>query len=240
MKGTFPHIGIPKLKTKVYETLLGLIVGGKLKVGEMLPPERILAEELGVSRTVLREAIKSLETRGVLTSIHGVGIQVNPVSSEDISNAFMLYLKRQNQELPLMDLIEFRAIIEPEIARLAAQKAGKEDIDELSKILERMKESIGDVGVFNRIDLEYHLQISKLTENLFFTTIMKELIIPIREVITRTGGVDNKKVFNDHYAVFERIRDKDAEGARKAMMKSIAYARQILEKKRRAETAGSG
>jgi DNA-binding FadR family transcriptional regulator len=60
---------------------------------------------------------------------------------------------------------------------------------------------------------------------------MKELIIPIREVITRTGGVDNKKVFNDHYAVFERIRDKDAEGARKAMMKSIAYARQILEKK---------
>jgi DNA-binding FadR family transcriptional regulator len=233
MRGTFPNIGIPKLKTKVYDTLLELIVGGKLKVGEMLPPERILAEELGVSRTVLREAIKSLEARGVLTSIHGVGIQVNPVSSEDISNAFMLYLKRQKQELPLMDLVEFRAIIEPEIARLAALKARKDDIEELSKILERMRESIGDVEVFNRIDLEYHLQISKLTENLFFTTIMKELIIPIREVITRTGGIDNKKVFNDHYAVYKRIKEKDPEGAKKAMTKSIAYAKQILEKKTR-------
>jgi DNA-binding FadR family transcriptional regulator len=60
---------------------------------------------------------------------------------------------------------------------------------------------------------------------------MKELIIPIREVITRTGGVDNKRVFSDHYAVYERIREKDSEGARKAMTKSIAYAKQILEKR---------
>jgi GntR family transcriptional repressor for pyruvate dehydrogenase complex len=133
MKGIFPRFGVPKLKAKVYETLLDLIIGGKLKAGEMLPPERVLAEELGVSRTVLREAIKSLETRGVLTSMHGVGIQVNPVSSEDISNAFMLYLKRQNQEFPLMDLIEFRAIIEPEIARLAALKAGKGEVEGLKR-----------------------------------------------------------------------------------------------------------
>ena len=90
-----PNMRQPNLKSRVYELLLNMIIEGKFEIGEMLPPERILCQELGVSRTVIREAIKSLETRGVLKVIHGKGIQVVPATSHDISVAFMLYLRRR-------------------------------------------------------------------------------------------------------------------------------------------------
>jgi DNA-binding FadR family transcriptional regulator len=229
----FPKIGTPNLKTRVYDLLLDLIVNGKLKVGEMLPSERVLSEELGVSRTVLREAIKSLETRGVLTVTHGKGIRVNPVNGSDISHAFMLYLKRQDQEVPLMDLLEFRYIVEPEVARLAATKANDDDILRMQKVLERMKEAIDNVDQFNKLDLEYHLELAKITRNIFFTTIMEELIIPIRESIVATGGVDNKDVFREHYEVFKQVKAKNSEGASAAMIKSLKHSRQLLEKRGR-------
>ena len=227
----FPKIGTPNLKTRVYELLLDLIINGKLKVGEMLPSERVLSEELGVSRTVLREAIKSLETRGVLTVTHGKGIRVNPVNSSDISHAFMLYLKRQDQEVPLMDLVEFRNIVEPEIAKLAAAKADDDDIMRLQKIMERMEEAIDTVDQFNRVDLEYHLELAKIARNIFLMTIMEELIIPIRESIVATGGVDNKEVFREHNEVFKQVKARDAEGAGASMVKSLKHSRLLLEKK---------
>ena len=226
----FPKIGTPNLKTRVYELLLDLIIEGKLKVGEMLPAERVLAEELGVSRTVLREAIKSLETRGILTVTQGKGIIVNPADSSDISHAFMLYLRRKKQEVPLLNLLEFRNIFEPEIARLAAAKSTEDDIKSLEKIVEGMRDSIDSVDRFNKVDLDYHLELSKITRNIFFTTIMEELIIPIRQSIVATGGVDNKKVFREHYEVFKHVRAKDAQGAARAMEHSLRYSRQILEK----------
>jgi GntR family transcriptional repressor for pyruvate dehydrogenase complex len=228
----FPKIGTQNLKNRVYELLLDLIISGKLKVGEMLPSERILAEELGVSRTVLREAIKSLETRGVLTVTHGKGIRVNPVDSSDISHAFMLYLRRQNQEVPLLDLIDFRSILEPEIAKRAAINSDNSNIKPLEEIMERMREAVGDMEQFNRIDLEYHLELAKLTNNIFLTTIMEELIIPIRESLVATGGIDVKEVFREHYKVFEQIREKSSDGAAQAMTHSLRRSQKLLEKHR--------
>jgi len=229
----FPKIGTQNLKNRVYELLLDLIISGKLKVGEMLPSERILAEELGVSRTVLREAIKSLETRGVLTVTHGKGIRVNPVDSSDISHAFMLYLRRQNQEVPLLDLIDFRNILEPEIAKRAAINSDESNIKPLEEIMERMREAVGDMEQFNRIDLEYHLELAKLTSNIFLTTIMEELIIPLRESLVATGGIDVKEVFREHYKVFEQVRAKSSNGAAQAMTHSLKRSQKLLKNHRK-------
>lgn len=226
----FPKIGTPKLKSRVYELLLDMIIDGKLKVGDMLPAERVLSEELGVSRTVLREAIKSLETRGVLTVTHGKGIRVNPVTSSDISHAFMLYLRRQNQEMPFMNLLEFRSLLEPEITKIAAIKADEDDIQRLEKIVLRMEEAIDTVDQFNKVDLEYHLMLAKITRNIFLVTVMEELIIPIRESIFTTGGIDVKEVFEEHYDVFKHVKARKPEEARKAMIKSLQRSRKVLEK----------
>lgn len=229
----FPKIGTQNLKNRVYELLLDLIISGKLKIGEMLPSERVLAEELGVSRTVLREAIKSLETRGVLTVTHGKGIRVNPVDSSDISHAFMLYLRRQNQEVELFDLIDFRYILEPEIAKRAAVNSDANNIKPLEAIIERMREAVDDMEQFNRIDLEYHLELAKLTGNIFLTTVMEELIIPLRESLFATGGIDVKEVLGEHYKVFEQVRAKSPDGAAEAMTHSLRRSQKLLEKQRK-------
>ncbi len=226
----FPKIGTPNLKNRVYELLLDLIISGKLKIGEMLPSERNLAEELGVSRTVLREAINSLETRGLLTVTHGKGIRINPIDSSDISHAFMLYLRRQNQEVPLLDLIDFRNILEPEIAKRAAINSTKSNLKPLEDIIKRMQKAVNDIDQFNKIDLEYHLELAKLTGNIFLTTIMEELIIPLRESLFRTGGADLMEVFREHYKVFEQVREKSPDGAAEAMTHSLKRSQELLEK----------
>ena len=91
-KPDLPNIRQPNLKSRVYDLLLNMIIDGKYKSDDMLPPERVLCQELGVSRTVIREAVKSLETRGVIKVIHGKGIQVMQTTSHDISSAFMIQL----------------------------------------------------------------------------------------------------------------------------------------------------
>ena len=144
VKSIYPNIRVPNLKTRITDLLLNLVIDGKLKEGDILPPERVLCEELGVSRTVLREAVKSLETRGVLTAIHGKGVKVNPPVSGEIADAFMLYLRRQNMAIPVSDLYSVRLVIEPEIVSMAAHKVTDEEIRNLESIIEMFKEIIKD------------------------------------------------------------------------------------------------
>ena len=219
----FPKIGSLNLQVKVYDLLLDMIVEGKLKVGEMLPSENDLSEQLGVSRTVIREAIKSLETRGVVSVTHGKGIRVNPVNSKEISHAFMLYLRRQNQEVPLTDLLEFRKNIEPQIAALAAQKVNKKDLKILEEILNRMQKAEDDIELFNKIDLENHLELARITKNIFMITIIEELLIPIRKSIGVRGGRNNEIVYKLHYNICKYIKMKNPQKASEAMLKSLKY-----------------
>jgi GntR family transcriptional repressor for pyruvate dehydrogenase complex len=228
MKDLFPNISIPNPKTRVYNLLLNLIINGKLKPGDMLPPERVLCKELGVSRTVLREAIRSLETRGVLVVTQGKGTKVNPIESSDISHAFMLYLRRQNQGISVKDLYKLRLTIEPESARLATLNASDEDIEKLETIIKRMKTKKNDLDKFISIDLEYHLQIAKMTRNIFFTTIIEELIIPIRGCLNIMGEIDMERAFKEHFKIFKYIKKKEPESAKEAMKKSLEYSRELF------------
>jgi len=224
-----PNIKSPNLKTQVYELLLNMIVDGKYKDNDMLPPERVLCEELGVSRTVVREAVKSLETRGILTVLHGKGIKVNPSTSHDVSNAFMLFLRRQNKEVSLKDLLEVRYSIETEIARYAAQKAQPRDIEKLEEILNRMKLVIDKMGDFVDIDLEYHLQLAYTCRNIVFITIMEALVIPLRKSREETvSPEDNVQSFDEHLAIFNAIRNHDMEGARNNMVKHLRHVEEVL------------
>jgi GntR family transcriptional repressor for pyruvate dehydrogenase complex len=222
-KQIFPKIGSLSLQVKVYDLLLDMIVDGKLKVGELLPSENDLSEQLGVSRTVIREAIKSLETRGVVTVAHGKGIKVNPVNSREISNAFMLYLRRRNQEVPLIDLLEFRKNIEPQIAELAAKKANRKDIQKLDEILDRMQKAKNDMDLFNKIDLEYHLELARMTKNIFIITIIEELLIPLRKHIEATADRNYDVVYKFHHDIVQYIKKKDHGKAREVMLKSLEH-----------------
>jgi len=229
-----PNIKSPNLKTRVYDLLLDLIVDGKYRDNDMLPPERILCEELGVSRTVVREAIKSLETRGILTVIHGKGIKVNPTTSHDISNAFMLYLRRQNRDVSMKDLMEVRYAIETEIAFQAAAKADEEDIKNLQSILELNEQAINQVEKFVVLDLDYHLKLACITRNIIFITIMDALVIPLRKSREETvSAPDNVRAFKEHRAIFDSIKEHNSEKAKKSMLDHLYHVETVLREHRK-------
>lgn len=229
MDNMLPNIKSPNLKTQVYDLLLNLIVDGKYKDNDMLPPERILCEELGVSRTVVREAVKSLETRGILKIIHGKGIKVNPSTSHDISNAFMLYLRRQNKDVPMKDLLQVRYAIETEIAKYAAINADEEDLQKLKAVLEKMEDVIGDVEKFVYMDLDYHLQIAYITRNIIFITMIEELVVPLRMSREETvSAEDNIQSLQEHKDIFESIRAHDSDRAKELMLAHLKHVERVL------------
>lgn len=230
MEEKLPKIKQPKLRTQVYKLLLDLIIDGKYRNNDMLPPERQLCEELGVSRTVVREAIKSLETRGILTVIHGKGIRVNPPTSDEISDAFMLFLRRQKKEVSMKDLMEVRYSIEPQIALLAAVRATNNELFELKAIIDTMKDSISIVDKFIDLDLNFHLQLSFMTKNIIFITISEALIIPFRKSREVTvSPPDNIQAFEEHSKLFNFISSRDPEKAKDMMIEHLKHVETVLK-----------
>jgi DNA-binding FadR family transcriptional regulator len=229
-KVDLPNMRKPNLKNRVYELLLNMIIEDKFKIGEMLPPERILCEELGVSRTVIREAIKSLETRGVLKVIHGKGIQVIPTTSHDISRAFMLYLRRQQREVSMNDLIVVRYAIETEIARQAALNASQKEIDALGEILDNGEKVLEKMEAYVTADLEFHLHMSYMTHNILFVTILESLLVPLHISFTETVSIqENRQSIREHREVFRCLEARDADGAKQMMARHLKHVENVLQ-----------
>ncbi len=229
LRRNLPNIKPPKLKTQVYDLILDFIVDGKYKDNDMLPPERVLCEELGVSRTVVREAIKSLETRGILSVIHGKGIKVNPSDSHDIANAFMLYLRRENKEASMSDLMEVRYAIETEVARLAARRANEEDLRRLRAIIEEMETVLDDVEKFVFMDIDFHLQLAIISRNILFITIAEALVIPLRHSREETvSAEDNILAHRQHTAICKSIEVHDYELAHRQMSEHLKHVEEVL------------
>lgn len=227
-KENLPHIQKHSLKNRVYELLLGMIIDGKYKSGDMLPPEKILCEEIGVSRTVIREAMKLLEARGVIDVIHGKGIKVLPPTMQSISNAFMLYLQLQQQEVTLKDLLAVRSTIEPEIARQAVLNSSDDEIQMLSDLIIRKGEKVlDDTEAYVSVDLDFHLQLAHMTHNILFLTIIESLISPIRKSIMVTVNADGHG-HGDHTDIFKCIQSRDAEGAKEMMSVHLKHAENIF------------
>ena len=225
-----PNMRQPNLKTRVYELLLNMIIDGKYRDNDMLPPERILCEELGVSRTVIREAIKSLEARGVLQVIHGRGIKVVPITASDISDALMLYLRRRHRDVSMRDLMDLRYPVETEIAARAAQKAEPADLRALRETLERMGRAVRDVEGYIHTDMEFHLKLANITRNILFITVLESLLIPLHQTFAETfDEQDNERTFQEHARVSERVEAHDPEGARAAMRVHLEHTELALK-----------
>jgi DNA-binding FadR family transcriptional regulator len=145
-----------------------------------------------------------------------------------MANAFMLYLRRKNEAIPVSDLYDLRLVIEPEIASTAAQRVTDEEIKKLEKIIETMKEKMSDLEELNKVDCSLHLEIAKTTKNVFFITIMEELIIPIRQSLDMMRSVDIARMYREHCQVIECIKRRDPANTKNAMSKSLEYSRELF------------
>jgi DNA-binding FadR family transcriptional regulator len=158
--------------------LLGeAIVTGRYPVGSSLPPEPLLCEELGVSRTVVREAVKSLIAKGLLVTGPKVGTRV---LSEEQWNWFdpdvVIWQSRAGLSREfLRDLQELRRLVEPAAVSLAAQRATAEDIAEIESAFAGMKRSIEEGGDYVSSDLRFHQGLLRACHNRMVAQMSKAL-----------------------------------------------------------------
>jgi len=137
----FKKVKTKRVYMKIVEQVQDLIKEGKLKLGDKLPPEHILAEKFGTSRPSVREALSALEILGVIESRGGKG---NFIKGNLNSPLYEQRFRELQEEESPFELLEARKAVETEIAGLAAEKATPEDIREIEEALDRMENALND------------------------------------------------------------------------------------------------
>jgi GntR family transcriptional regulator, transcriptional repressor for pyruvate dehydrogenase complex len=212
-------------KTRLYEEVVGqlhqLIDDGRLKAGDRLPSERELAETFRVSRSSVREAIKTLENEGMVVSRPGSGTFITAVNVEAIIPPLASLLSRGKDAL--VDLFEMRCLVEPSIAALAAERATPADILRLKEIYSQQEQQINRDTSAVDSDAAFHLTIGRATHNAALQRLVAsivEILKPIREKSLQTPGRAHKSLAS-HREILVAIERHDPELARQAMQRHI-------------------
>jgi len=212
-------------KIKIYEAAVdqikAQIENGTWAVGDRLPSERELAEQLGVGRPSIREALRVLEVMGFVEIRSGQGTFVS-VRNSTKRGAQVLQSMLQEDEY-VVELLEVREMFEPQIAYLAAQSATDEDIARMEEILRRMEESTrrGSSGVDENI--EFHLAIAKAVDNHVLYEMQQLLLKSSKEPVQRFFEVPGRfgKSLVGHHEILEAIKNHDPEQARTCMLNHL-------------------
>jgi GntR family transcriptional repressor for pyruvate dehydrogenase complex len=236
------------LTARVEELLRGRIVSGAWPAGTRLPAIERLAEEVGVSRTVAREAVKALATQGLLHVVHGQGTIVAPSTNRPVIEALRFGM-RANADL--VGIVEVRLALEVEAASLAAGRRTEEDVERLRRALDRMYASPDPVA-FMDADVEFHQAVVRATHNAAFVMVAESIAEWLREtrraVVAAAGAPAPSEAPHAarepeaHAAIFRRIVARDHLGAAGAMRSHLSEVRDALAAivSRQAERASAG
>lgn len=207
----------PKKKSlQVAEQLLELIRAGTLVAGSQLPPERILVEQLGVSRTVVREALSALQLSGILESHVGDGTYVaKAISPGDTS--FSSILEKVTASVSLVQAIQAREALDISVAHLAIENSRPENVAILQQLVDKMRDAV-DARDFHRyidLALDFHVQIAKMASNPILEEVVVYLIRVVRPHLwvieqnyARLGANESLAV---HVGILEGIRTANIE-----------------------------
>lgn len=218
------------LSEKVADQILKMITLEKrFNLGDKLPNENELAEELGVSRTTLREAVKFLIAYNVLEIRRGKGTFVanNKELNEDYG-----FSELDNLLLGAMDLFEMRIMFEPSMARYAVERATDEDVAEIVRLGEILQKPITDPHARTEYDQEFHFAIARATKNEFVVKILSIIYagIEVERVFSLVTKEVNQYTVVDHTLIMEFIKSRDAAGAEAAMRMHILHAYDLIKK----------
>ena len=223
---------IPRARvySEVARQLQGRIVN-KLKPGDMLPPERELMKRFRVSRSSIRDAIRSLAAVGLLEPRQGVGTIVRELSSDAVVSpvASVLLQKRK----VIHELLDVRMILEPPLARRAARHATAEQIAEMEAILDRQEEKLRDAESTTEEDSAFHYAIALAADNsvmLKLVRVLMDLLRESRERALQVGGRQRKSLAG-HRRLLTAIKQGDAAAAEAAMRRHLSEIEKIVLQK---------
>ncbi|KAJ53516.1 GntR family transcriptional repressor for pyruvate dehydrogenase complex [Clostridium tetanomorphum] len=227
----------PIRNTKVYEQVIfqikDMIDRGILKKGDKLPSEREMVEKLQVSRTSIREALRSLEIIGLIESRQGEGnfIRSSFENSliEPLSIMFML------QDSKSEEILELRISIERETALLAAQRITDEELEEIELLVEKLKE-LKEGEEMAKVDREFHYKIAQASKNFLILSIFNAMSSLMETCIKDARKnilikKDNKEIlFKQHEDIYKALLDRDGEKALQAMKTHLDFANEYMRK----------
>ncbi len=218
--------GRRKLSEEVSNGILDLIRQQKIKPGERLPIENEIAEMFQVSRTAVREGVRSLAAIGLLQTIPGrgtfvvdthMGVLRNPLA--EIGRADLSHL---------LDLLEFRRIVEPETAALAAQRRSPEDLQELERCVSVLEKSL-PLGIKPPEDIGFHLALARASHN----SALVDASFLIFRFYQNDPNLPDALDLVSHGAICQAVKNGDSAAARQAMLDHF----QNLEKRYRAKAS---
>jgi GntR family transcriptional regulator, transcriptional repressor for pyruvate dehydrogenase complex len=218
------------LTQRAREQIEDLIVRGAVRPGDRLPPERELGELLGVSRTVVREAVRLLAAQGLVDVRTGSGTFVRGVGPDIMKPSLDLLLRAS--ALNAEDIHEVRALLEVRIAELAAQRARAMDIKAMEESISLLKNPAITAGEYAEVDVAFHCHLAAATQNPLFFALVRSLNGVMIEVRLRAasmlGDVPRERAIFYHSQILERVKAKDPQGARAAMIEHLNYAQDVM------------
>jgi GntR family transcriptional repressor for pyruvate dehydrogenase complex len=215
----------------VEEKIEEAILAKKLSPGSKLPSEQELCNQFGVSRTAVREALRTLSGRGLVTSVKGTGVFVNNPSADTVTNPMHMYLHLRYEKTHVLDVIHARQMIEPPIAAAAALNHTEEDAVKLKRDLDDLINCSDEQTELSHLDMMFHLDIARASEN----PIVPLIIDPIHRLMPKIksdvyGAVKDAKAsaVEWHTKILNAILQRDPRAAREAMEQHLRIAEEHI------------
>lgn len=221
-------MGVKQIKSrniprKVVEQIKNNIMNHELKPGDRLPSERELAEIFDVSRTSIREALRSLEIIGIIKTVWGDGSYVSDDIEDSLSESIdvLFSLSGHNHE----QVFQLRRAVEVETISLAAKKAVKEDVERLKCLFDKIENADNPMKSAD-FDNKFHNEIARISGNLFFTNLLKSVSNIMLSFIlsARENIIFNKHmpiISQQHMRMITAIEKNDESSARKVMLQHL-------------------
>jgi len=221
-------------RSKVYEEVARQIqnhILENLKPGDVLPPERELALKFGVSRSSVRDAIRSLELVGLLQAQQGRGTVVCEPSSDAVAGPLTAVIMRKRRLV--RELLDVRKIVEPALARRAALHVTSEQLAELEQILEQQSSKVAEGETAIAEDNEFHYRIARGADNsvlLQIVDVLMDMLQQTREKSLQTEGRAEKSLAG-HRRIFSALKRHDPAASEKAMRQHLEEIESIVLQK---------
>lgn len=207
------------LADQVAQHLLAFIDAQRLAPGDPLPSEAKLTQEFGVSRPIIREALRSLEARGIIEIANGKGATVKDIGGEVICDFFHQAIRLRPQTL--LELLEVRRGVEIQSAFLAAQRRTDEDLARMAETLDALSGHVFDVETYTTLDADLHLFIARASHNSMLYHLIESIRGPLQDTIragyNRSSIADKQTLLPIHNNIVAAIRRGDGYGAARAM-----------------------
>jgi GntR family transcriptional repressor for pyruvate dehydrogenase complex len=225
-KPIYRTVKTSRLYEQIVQQVEASILKGQLKPGDQLPAERDLAQRFGVSRTAVREAVKTLREKGLVEAYSGRGTFVTNGTSQAIRQSLDLMI-RINQQEGSANLAELRLVLEPEIAGLAAARIEEQLLSTMREAVAVMDRNLHDPDAYVEADLDFHLALAEAAGNPLILSLLDSIVGLLREQRSRIFDVDGgpERGQFHHKRILATIEKRDPAAAREAMR---AHLNQVL------------